>query len=113
MTAKSICKFSKSIKLAADTAKHLFVEVDGSLPSAGAYALGTTERAGKKGEYVGVLVLGQGVAVASAAVAAGALLKVDGDGKVLTATSGKIAVGRALTAATADGDEIEYIAIPN
>lgn len=113
MTAKSICKFSKTIKLAADTAKHLFVEVDGSLPSAGAYALGTTERAGKENEHVGVLVLGQGVAVAAAAVAAGALLMVDGNGKALTQTSGKIAVGRALTAATAKDDEFEYIAIPN
>ena len=113
MSATSKPVFTKSVKLAADTGKHVFVEIDGSLPSANGSALGTTERAGKKDEQVSVLVLGQGIAVASGAIAKGALLRVAANGKVTTHSGSHTAVGRALTAAASADDEIEYIAIPN
>lgn len=115
MSALPICKFSKSLKLAADTDEHLFVAYDGGLPNAeGDPVLGATERKGKAGEYVGVLVLGQGVATSAGAISVGDEIIADAAGKgKKKANNGHTTVARAVTAAAAADEKFAYIAIPN
>ncbi len=115
MTALPICKFSKSLRLAADTEEHLFVAYDGGLPDAeGDPVLGATERKGSAGEYVGVLVLGQGVATSAGAIAVGDEIIADAAGKgKKKANNAHRTCGRAVTAAAAANEKFAYIAIAN
>lgn len=76
-------------------------------------ALGFTTMAVANGGRASVVSLGTAIGTASAAISAGALVEVHSTaGKLRTKTSG-VAVGRALTAAAADGDQIEVLIIPN
>lgn len=72
--------------------------------------LGVASRDGVSGDQVTVFCDGVQRLTASAAIAAGALVKCAADGKVATYTAGTDAadrrVGIALEAATADGDKI-------
>jgi hypothetical protein len=87
----------------------------GGYPSDGGNALGFTTLAVANGGRASVAVLGTAIATAGAAITAGALLEVDGTvGKVIThAGGGNKEVGRALTSAAADGDQIEVLILPN
>ena len=105
--------FRPSVKLAADTDANLFVTATGAAPAAGSNALGPTYNKGKANERVAVTALGYAVAVASAAVATGAALKVAANGKVLAQTGSTVTVARAITAAAAADDEITVMLIPN
>lgn len=55
MSATTIPLLSLSVAPTADTKKHIFIEVDGSLPTANGAALGTTQRGAKKGEQVAII----------------------------------------------------------
>jgi hypothetical protein len=59
-----------------------------------------------------VTVLGTCIAEAGAAVAVNALLEFDSSGRVVTRSTGAI-VGRAITAGSAAGAQIEMLVIPN
>ena len=80
------------------------------LPAAGANALGIaigeTDDV-SAGEDMTVQIKDIGKWEAAAAVAAGAELATDADGKAVAAASGKFIVGVALTAATAAGDIVQ------
>ncbi len=84
----------------------------GTVPASGEAALGFSTTNAISNEMVAVDVLGTTIATAGAAIAQGALVQVGTAGKVITKTTG-IAVGRALQAASADGDNIEIFLIPN
>ena len=58
------------------------------------------------GESIDVVMFGETTVIAGAAVAVGALLTSDADGKAVTAAATNRSVGVALTAAAADGDAI-------
>lgn len=91
-----------------------FVDVGGGAPAAGADAYGVAHFAAAAGEEATVTVMGiVPVQTTAAAVAAGDALMVAADGKVLKATTGKVVVGRALTAAPAAGGKIRALLIPN
>ena len=113
MSVASIDVLAIPIKMSTNNAAKQFVTATGAKPARQSNAIGVTQTAGKKGDLVTVTVLGTAVATAGGRIAAGALLEVDAAGKVLTRTAGKVAVGRALTAAAADGDELEVFIIPN
>ena len=113
MSAASTDLLAISLKLAADNVAKRFVTATGAKPARQKNAVGVTQTDGKKDELVTVTVLGTAVVTAAAKIAAGTALEVDADGKVVPHTNGKVAVGRALTAAAADGDDIEVFIIPN
>jgi hypothetical protein len=84
----------------------------GAIPAAGARCLGFADVNAAIGERVSVNAMGTTVAEAGAAVAVDALVEVDAQGRVVTKNAG-VAVGRALAAATAAGQQIEILLIPN
>lgn len=89
-----------------------FVTAAGSPATAAGNAVGVSESDGAIGELVPTIALGTAVVVAGGAVAKGAYVEVATGGKAVTQASG-IAVAVALQAATADGDRIEVLFIPN
>ena len=92
--------------------KNRYLTIAGAVPAAGATALGPAYMDAAANEPVAVTVLGTAEVEASAAIAAGALVEVIADGRIVTRTSG-VVVGRALTAATAAGDLVNVLLIPN
>jgi hypothetical protein len=89
-----------------------FTTVLGALPAAAGNALGPAATYAAIGQRVGVSVIGSARVEAGAAVAAGAAIEVDSLGRGITRSSG-VAVGRALSAATAAGQLIEVLLIAN
>jgi hypothetical protein len=87
----------------------------GAYPAAGGLALGVNTADAVIGQPTPVDVLGTTLVQAGAAVAIDAKLMVGTDGKVITHDNDgdKHAVGRALTAAAADGDTIEILLVPS
>ena len=58
-------------------------------------------------------ILGTARCIAGAAIAVGAKLSTDVNGRAVTRTSTNPVFGRALSAAAADGDEVEVFLIPS
>ena len=102
-----------SVMLSSNVPEHRFVSATGGLPSAGGHALGATDTAGKTGESVAVTVLGTAIAVAGAAISKGAALMVAADGRVITRTGTHVIVARALSDASAAGEQLEVLLITN
>lgn len=88
------------------------VNIAGAVATAAATAVGLAETDAAIGARVPVTTLGTGIGIAGAAVAAGAALEVGSTGRLVTKSAG-ITVGRALTAAAANGDQLEVLLIPN
>ena len=89
-----------------------FITATGAVATAGGNAAGVATTDAAIGDYVATDVLGTSVVTAGAAIAKGAAIEVGTGGKAITKTSG-VTVARALQAATADGDRIEVMLIPN
>lgn len=79
---------------------------------AGEYILGVARTAAADAALVPVDVLGTTVVEAGAAIAAGATVKPDANGKAITWATSGAKVGIALEAAAADGDLIEILLTP-
>lgn len=88
------------------------VSFAGAVPAAAANQLGVAQNSGAIGDSVPVVILGTAIGEAGAAITAGSLLETNASGQYITRSAGAI-VGRALTAATAAGDQIEVLLIPN
>lgn len=102
-----------SVASAAALNAERFVTVAGAVPAAGANVFGVNRSsAAAAGELVPVDVLGTSIVVAGAAVAVGAALETDNQGRAITLNAG-VKVARALQAAAAAGDRIEVFLIPN
>lgn len=84
----------------------------GAYPAAGAKAIGVTRTNAGEGDLMPVDVLGTTIAEAGAAIAADDDLMADAEGRVVKLTAGKVAIGRALVAAAAAGDQIEILLLP-
>lgn len=111
--ATKIALLTLSIPAAAALAAERFVTTAGAYPAAGANADGVTSTAATAaGELVPVDVVGTSIVVAAGAIAKDAYVQVGANGKAATKTTG-IAVAKALQAATADGDRIAVLLIPN
>lgn len=85
------------------------VNAVGSAVTSGAAANGFVQVAAVSGDKIPVVMIGTSRAVAGAAITAGAQVEVGTTvSKVVTKDQG-VAIGRALTAAAADGDIIEVL----
>jgi hypothetical protein len=89
-----------------------FVTAAGAPAAAGGNAIGASKSDAAVGELFPTIAVGTAIVVAGGAVAANAYVEVGADGKAVTQDTGP-AVGVALSAATADGDRIEVLIIPN
>lgn len=84
----------------------------GTVPAAGARCLGIANASAAIGERVPVTIEGTQVGISGAAVAADAALELDAQGRFIPKAAG-VAVGRALSAATAADQQIEVLLITN
>ncbi|OIO04835.1 MAG: DUF2190 domain-containing protein [Desulfovibrionaceae bacterium CG1_02_65_16] len=100
------------VKAAGAVDEYRFVTATGAQAGAGANALGVSEFAAATGEMVSVANLGTAIVEAGAAIAAGAAVQSDADGRAVTKDAGAT-VARTLEAAAAAGDFIEVALIPN
>lgn len=113
MSIQNISLLTLTVALTGAVAAHRFVTPAGALAGADANTLGVTRSAGVSGEKASVDVIGTAVVEAGAAIAAGATLKADATGRGITwiTAGGKVAI--ALQAATAAGQFIEVLLLPN
>lgn len=113
MAASNISTLTLGIAAAAALAQYQAVTAAGAIATAAGNAVGFTQISGAIGDRVPVTALGTAIATAAGVIAIGAAVEVVGVvGKVVTKSTG-VTVGRALTAAAADGDLIEVLIIPN
>lgn len=103
----------RSFTAAGTLAQYQPVDATGAAVSAGGNAIGTANVAAVAGDRYNATIMGTTLAVAGAAIAAGALVEVGSTvTQVITKNTG-VAIGRALSAASAAGDIIEVLLIAN
>lgn len=112
MAALQHAILSVGVTLAAAVTEGQAVTAAGIVAGAGLNALGFAQSAGAIGARISLTSLGIAKAIAGAAIAAGSAVELNATGQVITKAAG-VAVGRALTAAAALGDEVEVFVIPN
>ncbi|PIQ25435.1 DUF2190 domain-containing protein [bacterium (Candidatus Blackallbacteria) CG13_big_fil_rev_8_21_14_2_50_49_14] len=88
------------------------VSPTGGLPTAGGNTLGVAGMDTSSGQTAPVIAMGTAPIEASAAIAEGAEVEALADGRIVTKSTG-VTVGRTLQAATAAGQVIEVLLIPN
>ncbi len=71
--------------------------------------IGVLQNKPNSGQAASVGYMGEARIVAGGTVTAGALVAPNGSGRVIDATSGDWTIGQALTAATADGEEVRCL----
>jgi hypothetical protein len=113
MAATAIPTLTLGITAAAALAQYQAVTVGGAIATAAGHAVGFTQTTAASGARVPVTAGGTAIAIAGGPVTVGEALEVVGlVGKVDTLAAG-VPIARALTAAAADGDQIEVLIIPN
>lgn len=112
MAASCIKILTLSVVATAALSQYRAVTAAGAVPAAGARCLGVTDFSAPVGERVSVGVLGTVIAEAGAAFAIGAALELDAQGRLITKNTG-VTVAHALAAATAAGNLVEILLIPN
>lgn len=112
MSAQSHVLLSLPIKATAALTANRFATLIGALPAAGAGGAGVAMMDAAIGEFTSVAVIGTRQVEAGAAIAAGALVEADVNGRAITKAAG-VALGRALEAAGALGDVIEVLLASN
>lgn len=114
MSAQATNILSLTVAAAGAIAANRFVTPAGAQAGADANTLGAARfAAGAAGEKITVDALGTAIVEAGAAVAAGATVKSDASGRAITWATSGAKVGLALDAATAAGQMIEVLLIPN
>jgi hypothetical protein len=103
--------FSKSIVASASLTQYRGATLAGALPAAGGNG-GIADTSATSGQMVTVHILGSQLAESGAAFNANVLLEFDAQGRMITRTTGAI-VARSITAATAAGQLLEVVLIPN
>lgn len=111
----SISLMTITVIASAAVAAERFITTAGAHPEAGGLPIGVTRSAGESGDPVPVDVIGTAIVTAGAAISVDEAVAVGTDGKAIThdGDGDKHAVGRALTAARADGDAIEILLLPS
>lgn len=111
----SISLMTLTVIASAAVAAERFIATAGAHPAAGGLPIGVTRSAGEVGDPVPVDVIGTAIVTAGAAIAVDAAVAVGAGGKAIPhdGDGDKHAVGRALTAATADGETIEILLLPS
>lgn len=100
-----------SMAISGEVQAHRFVGTDNAVCGAGENSLGVTDTYGKD-EVTAVTVLGAMPVETGAAVTAGGLVESDASGRAIDNSTGT-AVARALQSATAAGQFVQCILIPN
>lgn len=112
MAASAINTLVVGLTAGAALAQYQPVQASGAAATAAGNAIGFATTAAASGARVTVAAGGTAIAIAGGAITAGAAVEVGTTvTKVVTKSAG-IAIGRALTAAAADGDLIEVLLIP-
>lgn len=111
MPAVSSPIFTTSVAATAALTTGRAVSYTGTVPNAGATALGIAETDAAIGEQVAVSVHGTAIAEAGGAFVVGDQLQVGTGGKLVLQTTGTV-VARAMQAAAADGDLVEVLLLP-
>jgi hypothetical protein len=104
--------YTLTLKATGTVTKQRFVEVTGVHATAAAKAIGVSRVDAVTGDNFGAHTLGTAIVESGGAIAIGAAVEVGANGKAVTNAVG-VKVGRALTAASADGDLIEVYLIPS
>ncbi len=111
----AISVLTLTVTAAAALTASRFCTAGGAVPAAGAACVGVTRTGGSAGDLVPVDVLGVTEVETGAAIAVGAAIEVDNQGRAITQSSGvrvaRMAPGQA--AATAAGQIVEVVLIPN
>jgi hypothetical protein len=113
MAATGIDILTIGITASATIAQYQAVQATGAAATAAGNAIGFARIGGASGDRIPVTVLGTSLAVAGAAITAGALVEIGSTVTQVVTKSAGVAVGRALTAATQAGDIIEVYILPN
>ena len=113
MSNQFVSLLALSATLAGTVAANRFVTPGYVQAGADANTLGVARSGGVAADKVTVDVLGTVVVEAGAAVAAGATVKSDASGRAITWVTSGARVGLALEAATAAGQFIEVLLLPN
>ena len=113
MANQNIALLTLTTALTGTVTANRFVTAAGAQAGADANTLGVSRVSGVSGDKVPVDVLGTAVVEAGAALSAGATVKADASGRAITWVTSGAKVGLALEAATAAGQMIEVLLIPN
>lgn len=113
MSKQSISLLALPLLLSGAVSACRFVTPLGAQAGAGVNTLGVTRSDGATGASVTVDVLGTAIVEAGAAVTAGDTLKTDATGRGITWVTSGAKVAVALQAASAAGDFIEVLLVPN
>ena len=113
MATQNIALLTLTQTLSGTVTANRFVTAAGAQAGADANTLGVSRTSGVATEKVAVDVMGTAVVEAGAAVAVGATLKADASGRGITWVTSGAKVGLALEAASASGQMIEVLLIPN
>lgn len=113
MGAQNIALLALTVAAAGTIASNRFVTPGGAQAGADANTLGVSRTAAVAADKLAVDVLGTAVVEAGAAVAAGATVKSDASGRAITWVTSGAKVGVALEAASAAGQMIEVLLVPN
>lgn len=111
MTQK-ISLLTLTVLASAAVAAERFVTAAGAYPTAAGKALGVSRTDAAIGDRFPADVLGTAVITAGAAIAVDQRVEVGATGKAVPLNAG-VPVGVAVQAASADGDRIEILLIPN
>lgn len=109
----NIALLTKSFTAAGTLAQFQPIKADGTAAVAAGNAIGSTNVAAVSGELYPAVVMGTCLMVAGAAIAVGALVEVHTTVTQVVTKSAGVAIGRALNAASAAGDFVEVLLIPN
>lgn len=112
MSQQAISILALPLVLTGTVAANRFATPAGAQAGAGANTFGVCRAGGASGDRATCDVLGTAMVEAGAAISAGATIGSDANGKAVTYASGA-KVGLALEAATASGQIIEVLLIPN
>ncbi|HRD49775.1 MAG TPA: DUF2190 family protein [Candidatus Contendobacter sp.] len=113
MTMQAFPILTLSVVATGTIANSRFVTAAGAQAGADANTLGVARSDAVFGDRISVDVLGTAIVEAGAAFAAGATLKSDASGRGITWATSGAKVAQALQAATAVGQFVEVLLIPN
>src|SRR5512139_2974636 len=113
MSQQAVSLLSITLALTGTVAASRFVTPAGAQAGADANTLGVARYAGVSGDKVTTDVIGTSIVEAGAAITAGATLKSDASGRAITWVTSGGKVGIALQSASAAGQFIEVLLLPN
>lgn len=113
MAASGIDILTLGLVATGTIAQYQPVQATGAPATAAGNAVGFARIGGSAGDRVPVTVQGTSIAIAGGAITAGSLVEVGATVTQVVTKSAGVSIGRALTAATQAGDQIEVLILPN